>query len=127
MGLRKLFIIPLFVFVSSAKILPYFSHQVSPFGLDDIANASPVNYAVCWTDFDGDGDLDIMINVEDYALSQNNFFYLENDGNASSPNYKANISNPFSLSTLPYILNLEASLVLTSMEMVMRTCCFRLA
>ncbi|WP_222933030.1 hypothetical protein, partial [Fulvivirga aurantia] len=68
------------------------THQGSlPFGLQDVGSYSGAGFA----DLDGDGDLDIMSPNSGSA----NYFYFENIGNSSSPNYTTFQTNPFGITS----------------------------
>ena len=51
-----------------------------------------------FADVDGDGDLDAFV-----GENSGNFFYFENTGSASSPNFATPVTNPFGLTDVGYI------------------------
>lgn len=68
---------------------PVFSTaQVNPFGLTYTAAYSTVDFK----DIDNDGDFDLISGKPD-----GDFSYFENTGNASSPAFASNLTNPFGL------------------------------
>lgn len=70
---------------------PSFATDVmNPFSLVDIGSYSKLNFA----DLDNDGDLDIVA-----GEGGSDFQYFQNTGSATSPNFAASVTNPFSLNT----------------------------
>ena len=67
-------------------------------------NMSYVNFytTAAFIDLDGDNDLDVMAGCYDGS-----FFYIENIGSASVPNYGSPVVNPFGLSNLSANTTLE--------------------
>lgn len=62
---------------------------VNPFG---ITPAGPSPYKPAFVDLDADGDLDILS-----GAFNGSFYYYENTGTSSAPNYAAPLTNPFGL------------------------------
>lgn len=61
-------------------------------------------------DLDGDGDLDLIVGTYDYASS--GFYFFENTGTPSAPNFVAPVLNPFGIQadaeiTIPYFADLD--------------------
>lgn len=80
-------------FVARAQYYPDFNGSTAnPFNL---SNAPAYNGATL-ADWDDDGDLDIMM-----STSGTSYYFIENTGNSSSPNFGTPIQDPFSLGTLP--------------------------
>ena len=74
---------------------PSFATPITnPFGLADVGSRSRPTFA----DVDGDGDLDAFV-----GENSGNFFYFENTGSASSPNFATPVTNPFGLTDVGYI------------------------
>ncbi|MFY0605454.1 MAG: choice-of-anchor D domain-containing protein, partial [Cyclobacteriaceae bacterium] len=63
--------------------------QPTPFGLANHGTYNGVNFG----DLDNDGDLDIMSS----SRASSDYFYYENIGTATSPNYTTAVVNPFNL------------------------------
>lgn len=78
--------------------------QVNPFSLTSPGyNSSPT-----FVDLDNDGDLDLLS-----GEVTGSFYYYQNIGSASSPNFASSISNPFSLTdigsrSVPVFIDLDA-------------------
>jgi hypothetical protein len=68
--------------------------QINPFGLDSISYFSIPTFA----DLDGDGDLDLLAGEYYGALK-----YFKNIGTATAPQFAAQQSNPFGLTSTYYI------------------------
>jgi hypothetical protein len=70
------------------------AHQILPFGLSNVGNATKPQFI----DMDHDGDQDLLVGVENGP-----HYYFQNIGTASAPNFAAAVLNPFGISNTPQI------------------------
>lgn len=89
----------------SATNPSFASPQTNPFGisLDEYALEPTL------ADFDHDGDLDLLVGSYDYGVNyEGAFFYLENTGSKTNPQFGTMQANPFGLSSGYYLVFPEA-------------------
>lgn len=78
----------------SASSPSYAARAKNPFGL--AAPQYPAQHP-SFADMDGDGDFDLMVGKRKFQRTPDLFYYYENIGTATAPNFAAVQSNPFNI------------------------------
>lgn len=95
--MRKLYIL----FIGLSAVLGLYAQsfevpQANPFGLN-FDNLVLEYHFASFTDLDADGDQDMLVSDFDGF-----FYYVENTGTSTSPQFKGGIQNPFGISRVDY-------------------------